>query len=128
MTPELQKALAELLAKMMTYADDAVGFAKDQIPPLIQEKIAYGRAWETSVFVVGFISCFILWRFAMRTWRWEKGGGTNDENRGLPTVLVSIVSVVASMATLSQLNSMLLVWFAPRLYIVEWLKSMVVKQ
>jgi hypothetical protein len=49
---ELQKQLAALLAKLSDYAGDATKFAADQIPPLVQEKIVYGRVSETLSLVI----------------------------------------------------------------------------
>lgn len=48
MDPELLKQLQQLLAQLLANAQDAAAWAKGEIPLLVQEKIAFGRAWETA--------------------------------------------------------------------------------
>lgn len=51
MDPELLKQLQQLLAQLLANAQDAAAWAKGEIPLLVQEKIAFGRAWETALLV-----------------------------------------------------------------------------
>lgn len=69
MNDELQKQLAQLLAKLMEYTDDAAKFAGNQIPPLVQEKIIFGRAWETTLCLL-FLSLLVFGGYwSQRLWQ-----------------------------------------------------------
>lgn len=121
MNEELQKQLAEMLAKLMTFAEDGAKWAGEQIPPLVREKIALGRA-EESVWMavsVGLLLAGVV--IAVKTWPWM----VDNLDYG-PTPLVTAVAVLPGIIAVSgNLHGFLLVWFAPRLYIVEWLRTLI---
>lgn len=117
MNEELQKQLAALLSSLMAFGADAKQFAADQIPPLVAEKIAFGRVEDTLFFVVFAVAC----GFCVR---WTVWSVREEHPIGIATVLCgAIFGFIAALA----LHESLMVWFAPRLYIVEWLKGMVTK-
>lgn len=124
MNDELQKQLAILLSGLMNVANDAAKFAGDQIPPLVQEKIVFGRAWETTLLALMVaLSCVLLYQ--VRKWfQWA----SEDEDSPAP-ILLSIFGTFGVLAgvvfSIVQCREVLLVWFAPRLYLVEWLKGMI---
>jgi len=123
--PELQKQLAELLRALLANAQDAATWAKAEIPLLVQEKIAFGRAWETTglvLFLVGVGGLALAWR------KWNAHQFDDDDDKVGVAVALTFASIVMGTFTGSQLHDTLLVWFAPRLYILEWLIGMVKKQ
>lgn len=128
MSKDLQKQLAELLAGLMNFASDAKQFAAQQIPPLVQEKITLGRV-EESIYFAACMALFAggmyaLWHF----WKWGVAAGKEDDDMYGPLCLGSLLILAISVVPpLRDLHDFLLVWFAPRLYIVEWLKTMVTK-
>lgn len=125
MSEQLQGQVSELLRALLAFAGDAKQFASDQIPPLIQEKIAFGRVTETvylvvfMLLVVGSVMMFVK---SVRV--------LNDDDcpsdGWIGGIIGSVVvGVVCFFVTLLQFNETAMVWFAPRLYIIEWLKGII---
>jgi phosphatidylserine synthase len=122
--PELKKQLQQLLATLLANAQDAATWAKGEIPLLIREKIAFGRAWDTSFLILCIIALAVMYKWPFQKWRSHEFN--DNDNKWLAAVLLLILPTIAlCIMTLVMLNSTLLVWFAPRLYIVEWLFDLV---
>jgi hypothetical protein len=124
MDPELQKQLQQLLATLLANAQDAATWAKGEIPLLVKEKIAFGRAWDTTFFVLCVLGLITMYRWPLRHWRAYK---FNDkDNKWMAMVLfIMSPSCVLGLLALVSLYHTLLVWFAPRLYIVNWLFDLI---
>lgn len=124
MDPELQKQLQQLLASLLANAQDAATWAKGEIPLLIKEKIAFGRAWETSMLVIFITALVVMYKWPFQKWRTYNFRET--DNKWLAAILfITIPSIVLVLLILVVFNSTLQVWFAPRLYIVEWLFDLI---
>lgn len=127
MNPDLQKQLAEMLAKLTDATTGAATWAQTQVGPLVQEKIAFGRAWETTSLLMAIALAVFLGYLCKRSW--QKAKDDDYDNPCWPIAGVMTLLGVLGMffGIADTLQSFLMVWFAPRLYIVEWLKSMVTK-
>lgn len=126
MNEELQKQLAALLSSLMSTATDAKAFAAREIPPLVQEKIALGRVEETACSIALLIAVILAFMAVPRMWR----ASQLDSDEPLPFLGVfggTIAGAICLVASFGQMHQTLMIWFAPRLYIVDWLKSMVTK-
>ena len=130
MNDELQRQLAELLKMLIASAKDAGAFASQQIPPLVQEKIRFGRAWHT---IAAALLAIALWRvFLFTQEQYTKASTTPRKSYEVwperPGGILSIVGAVASfgvsIALLIHLHQAVEAWVAPRLYIVDWLLSL----
>lgn len=125
MNEELQQQLAALLQSLLAFSSDAKEFAAQQIPPLVQEKIALGRA-EESIYFAGSVAIALVLVWLSLTY-WKRAWAATVENDA-PVIGLNFAGLAgAFFFSTANLHAMLLVWFAPRLYIVEWLKSMVTK-
>jgi hypothetical protein len=117
-TPELQAQLAAYLKALMDTSATAANFAKDQLPLVVQEKILYGRVSETLQLVL----CLAVVYASARVVRW----GLKEERKscgdfGIAGIVGGgIVGVLFTIFTMIQLNYVVMVWTAPRLYIIEW--------
>lgn len=120
MDPELLKQLQQLLAQLLANAQDAAAWAKGEIPLLVQEKIAFGRAWETALLVAA-----LGWTIFAVTKIVPWARKTSDDTDGLTWLIAGVAIVVGAGCSAVQIHDALLVWFAPRLYIVEWLFDLV---
>lgn len=130
MDPELQKQLAALLAKLMDVAQQGATWTADQIPPLIQEKITYGRIREPAYLVVWIVVCLCVWRAlpnALALAHESPDLSAREVAGGISTAALAVLGVVGFIAALMQVDAVLQVWLAPRLYIVEWLSSLIKK-
>lgn len=113
-----------MLAKLTDATTNAAVWAQAQAGPLVQEKIAFGRAQSTAAIGLSVIfmlaAIVLLIRASRREWM--------DTGSGFAHLIIGAVSGMVGVIVCSVwTEEFLLVWFAPRLYIVEWLKSMVTK-
>jgi hypothetical protein len=130
MDPKLSEQLQQMLAALLKNAQDAAAWASGQVPLLVQEKITLGRA-EESLYMgaallvtgLGAVALYKIWVFRNRC------VAAGQELEGDITVGAfigtAIFAIIGVLPPLSMMHSFLMVWFAPRLYIVEWLASQV---
>lgn len=136
MDPKLTEQLQQMLAGLLASAQDASVWAKGQIPLLVQEKILLGRVELTLYVVIGVAVLGIvlprLVRFCLAT---GKACAKASHSEDMQYFVQSVVSGIASLGclvlglvlTLDNLHELAMAWFAPRLYIVEWLMSQIHK-
>jgi len=124
MNPDLQKQLAEMLAKLTDATQNAAIWVGGQVPPLIHEKIVLGRAEMTGFIILALVCALIASMLFVSSFR--HGWFTTDN--GFARFMGGCALTVFTLGLFgSNIHEFLMVWFAPRLYIVEWLKSMVTK-
>lgn len=134
MNEELQKQLAEYLGTLLEAAKSGAAFASEQVPLVIQEKIVYGRVVETLTAVIGVVGLIGLPLFACKAIKnllasedipYDKHEESNRlVIQGFGYVVLAFMSLIALMF-LDHIGSAIKAWTAPRLYIIEWLSSLV---
>lgn len=126
MNEELQRQLAAMLEKLTAAVEQGAIFAGDQIPPLVAEKILLGRALSTAYLLSGLVLLAIGLRLTWRVWAWVSDVNTSDRDAAFGGVLCTVAALSPGLAVIyGNLHQVFLVWFAPRLYIVEWLRELV---
>jgi len=125
MDPVLQQQLAEYLKSIATTAQAGAAFVVEQAPLVVQEKIAYGRAVETVALLAWLVGVVVCARSGRAAWAAaEKDDYDNPFYifGGLAAVIGLVVSV---LFVFGQFAAVAKVWFAPRLYILEWAARLV---
>lgn len=128
MDPKLSEQLQQTLAALLANAQDAAAWTKGQLPLLVQEKILFGRINETVqlLIVMGALAfCLTLcYRCVLKLI-----DGEYQEEIGyiISIGATGFASIGLFILFATQLDLVMKVWFAPRLYIVEWLMSQVHK-
>lgn len=123
MNQELQKALAAWLQSMLSAAQNISG----QIPSVLQEKILFGRIFNTVFWVVLLLGTVALarWLFAEAAKARAETKGCEDVSpRAVRHLFACLASVMGGIAVMGQTYTLVLVWFAPRVYLVNWLKGL----
>lgn len=125
MDKALQDQLAQYLKQIADAAQKGADFATSQAPLVVQEKILSARISETLTLVVlaGVIALAVyLFRYGYhnRCTSHSVMLGADERNGGL-MILTGFWGGVASLLFLIELTTVVEVWFAPRLYIVEWI-------
>ena len=124
---ETKQKLSELVGYLADSVKDGGEFVKEQAPLAAQELVAFGRAYHTSVvclaivFVVAYL-CLVLPRCvgAMKQLESELVFGF-----GLILSLAgAIASVFAGIALCHNFQPMLMAYFAPRLFILDYVKGL----
>jgi hypothetical protein len=114
---DLQRQLAEFLKFLLAQAQDATTWAKTQIPPLIEDKIRFGRVWHVIVMLLCIGGARIS-LFAVR-WCWRKIEEADEWI--MPMIASAIATAVLVVFAFDNLHDAVLAWLSPRLYIVQWL-------
>jgi hypothetical protein len=126
MNEQMQQQLASYLKEFVETMKAGWEFALTQAPLIVQEKIAYGRVMETGYFVLFVVGAVVCLRIALWATRRVKDTlVTGDEP---PYIIAEILAVggcvVFAIAALTEFQTVVQVWFAPRLYILEWAASL----
>lgn len=143
MNPELQKELAAWLIKLKDAADAGASFALEQAPLIVQEKVAYGRisaiVWVLIPLVLAPLAVFAAARLAHRVsalsiqreelkrgGQWTQALEIIDEQipAAVAAALCGIGGFVFTLTAFAQIDEAIKVWFAPRLYVAEWLAGL----
>lgn len=115
MTPELQKALAEMIATVNTTA-------QRELPLVVQEYLRWG-VWSAGLGVTAGLLVGILAAVLFRVAQSER---LDDEDM---TMMVSIASVICMVGTLflliPNIYHLIQIHVAPRVYLLEQLKAVV---
>lgn len=110
MKDELQSKLVEILTAIQSAAGQAGDFAMTQLPDIAQSYVMYGRAITTLSVIVGLAvlvaTAYIAWRLGRRH------GFTGLEPMYLFPLCISGV-------LLFNTGPMLLVWFAPKVWLLK---------
>lgn len=124
MDPALQQQLAEYLKAMLDTAKSGASFVADQAPLVVQEKIAYGRIMEPLMLACGL---GLVW-FGFFLCRKGKPYMAEGHGAFIPLFMGGGISVILGGIVIAvQANATVLVWAAPRLYVLEWAMSLVKK-
>ena len=122
MKEELQDKLVEILGSIQTAAGKASDFALDQLPDIAQSYVAYGRAYTTFIIVLTLTVTALFIAFGRS---FEKDMGKCD--RGFPTFLACMASVLPMGFFAGNLNSFFLVWVAPKVWLLKEIAGLIHK-
>lgn len=136
------ETLTPLQAELLSRADsifDSIGksvekastFASEQIPDIAMQYVAFGRASSSVFLAICFlmfiVGSWLLIRVAVMNSRKYPESWALDDRRvgaalaGAPLMIVSFIAMIIS------LNSFLMVWFAPKVWLINELAHLVKK-
>jgi hypothetical protein len=127
MSDEMRKALEaflmNLLAGAQKWGEKGADFAAEQIPLVLKEKLYYDFAWATVWLVFGLTLLVIANKVGIKLW---KSAETGEDDRLFGSVVIRLMGTVFALPfVFTNLNTMLKIGLAPRVYIIEWLTSLV---
>jgi hypothetical protein len=128
MNEELQSKLVEVLTGISEGVAQAKDFAVEQLPDVAQQYIMFGMVWETTAFVVLTLLLLASLRLAWAGFKpfLSKTSSYADEDRGLVLLIVGgAASLLLGFGWALQLKAVLLVWFAPKLYLLQGIAGLV---
>jgi hypothetical protein len=114
--PEIQKELLAWLTGVRELAAQGKDFVLEQAPLVVREAIAYGRAVETWYVVISLIGLVVFYYIAQKLYR-------HDNTEMMPFPLIGCCVSLAALCI--NVPDMLMAWFAPRIYVVNWLMDMI---
>jgi hypothetical protein len=127
MKEELQSKLVEILTSIQATAGTAKDFALEQLPGIAQEYVAFGRVyhtlWIVSMAVV--VSAVIWWTVRL----YRRASAPEGVWDGMPPLFALWFGACAGAAPLGallhNLQPGLLVWFAPKVWLLKELAALV---
>jgi hypothetical protein len=123
MNEQLQKELAAWLGKLREAADAGGSFVMEQAPLIVQEKVTYGRVMEPILLVAVLLGAvFCVWAFR-KGWHYEKSDYMDDFG-GVICIVSAIGCAIFTIVSTVQAHNVAKAWFAPRLYVLEWLAEL----
>ncbi len=115
LSPMQQELLSRADAIFMAIADatkNAVDFAKVEIPEIATQYIHFGMAYNTFIILVAILlAVFGAWSLVK---------GLKDEYNGEGKFIIGLVCLLVGWFTiLGNIKEFLLVWFAPKIWLIQ---------
>ena len=129
MNEALEAQLSELLSKLIANVEKGTSFAADQIPLVVQEKLTVDFVWSfvflvlMSLLYAGALAlarvCYLKYKnndpYSYASYHGDWLIGCN--------VIWVVSTLVWAVVTLATAKSILYIWLAPRIYVLEWLRE-----
>ena len=134
MKDELQLKLVEILTSIQNVAGKAGDFAMEQLPDIAQSYVFYGRASATAYFVLALLTVLaaavsIYWGLRQPLSSVAKYGSNNEFYRtdsATNAIMVGIFALATGViAVLVQISAVMLVWFAPKVWLLKEIAQLV---
>jgi hypothetical protein len=123
MNNELQNKLAEVLGGIADGVSQAKDFAVEQLPDVAQQYIMFGMLWETAAFVMlllGSAGFAVIFKIGLNHMQKIEGRGYGDDTGPIMVMAGSgLMGFLMALFSLMQLKSVFLVWFSPKLYLLQ---------
>jgi hypothetical protein len=125
MQQELLNRADSIFVAMKDAAVAAKDFAMEQLPDIVYQLIMFERAFLTiTVFLPFiFIPLFVVMFF--------KTSNENNEGAcilyGFTTLFLFIASFISFISMIANFKSFLMVWFAPKIYLIQYLTELLKK-
>jgi hypothetical protein len=119
MNEKLQASLVEVIQFLLKWAQETKDVVVEQAPLVVREAIAYGRALETWE-LTGLLILLGLYVWCVRWFRRHEWFDTDFEEPPIAHIFTGVGGFALVLAFSSQMPDVLKVWFAPRLYVLEW--------
>lgn len=120
MNDQLQGKLVEILTSIQVATGKAADFTMAQLPDVAQSYVAYGRAWYTFVVIAAVLATWMFIRFAVKV-----DAKAKEYNKGVIWVPMGTLSLIAAIIGLVHAHSAFLVWFAPKVWLLQELANLV---
>jgi len=128
MNDELQSKLVEVLTGISEGVAQAKDFAIEQLPDVAQQYIMFGMVWETALLGILVAAsmlcvCGLVWGVKKTL---DEASTYTEEQAGFFVALISGCALAfAGSFAVAQLKPFLLVWFAPKLYLLQGIAGLV---
>lgn len=122
MDEQTKQTLNEYLSTLLDYAKKGTDFVAEQIPLVIQEKLSYDFAMNIItgiLFLIPGICVWGIWYYYCTVEDW-------DSDEVIPaTMLAGVFGTFSFIPAYFYFMDAIKIYAAPRLYIIEWLSTLV---
>lgn len=133
MTENLQNALSDLISKTLNGIDATTGFLQEEIPEVVQQLLMWHGVYNFLIMilcVVGLINMIISYIWCnkiIKSTGFKSWTDFGDPTSSLVKVwVISAVAGVIGIVSLIEFNIIWLqIWIAPKLFLIEYMASLV---
>lgn len=128
MSDEMKKLLQEALASLLDSVRAGASFAQQQMPLLVQEKLRYelwrSAGWAILVLAGAGLVAYLCMQLRRRARR-DPNKSDREEMLIVGWGFGVVLPTVMVLISLDYLQKMLKIIVAPRVYILDWLRSLI---
>ena len=127
MNEELQSKLAEVLGGIADGVAQAKDFTVEQLPDVAHQYIMFGMMWETVALVASAIAFALsVWLtvWAVKTTMDDDSSYKQEYAAMIGGVMGGVGVVVFGIISIAKIHPFLLVWFAPKLYLLQGIEGL----
>ncbi len=129
MENDLKAKLAEILTGIADNVGQLKDFAVEQLPDVAQQYIEYGRVLETTVFLIvcalNIVAIKICIWGAKEIRTKGKNGDYCEPLEVMSLLLGGFASLFLITILLCQIKPFFMVWFAPKIYLLQGISSLI---
>lgn len=111
----------EILQKLLDWAQDLESFVGDQVPAVVTEIITWGLAYHSAWFILATTVTVLSAVFVSSVWKKANGGREAFIPIGIG---MSVLLILGPIISLVNLFNGLKAYFAPRLYVLDYLAGL----
>lgn len=126
MKEQLQGKLVEILTSIQGAVGKASDFAMDQIPDIAYQFMRFQLVWSAvefvlcAILVLGMIKLF---RFTVK--RYKETDHWDNDGWAFASIGSFLVGVVGLLGMLASLYTLMLIWIAPKVWLIKELAGMI---
>ena len=129
MENDLKAKLAEILTGIADNAAQLKDFAVEQLPDVAQQYIVYGRVLETAVFLIVCTLNVVMIKICIWGAKQIRTKGKNcdfcEPLEVMSLLLGGFASLFLITILLCQIKPFFMVWFAPKIYLIQGISSLI---
>jgi hypothetical protein len=118
---ELESKLVEVISSISENVTQVKDFAVEQLPDAAQQYLLFGMIWET----IGFIIFLLLSAGSIKLLIWGFKNNAISDTGIFAILFGGIGSIIFSLLSIAQIQQVLLVFLAPKLYLIQGLANLV---
>lgn len=124
----LQQALLnradEIMNAISAAAHSATDFAKEQLPDIAMQYVAYGRGYTTFVVVIGAL---LMIAGLVGFFRYVIGNAKDysEDGRIVVGIFTVISTFVGSIVLFTNISTFMMVWLAPKVWLIQEIVHMI---
>ena len=120
MQEELQGKLVEILTQIQGNVSQAKDFTLQQLPDIAQSYIYYGMVSSAVWTLIGLGLCYLSYFFYKKT---KEPKEDWDDDKIAEWVVSTLSGFFGTITTIVALENLLLVWFAPKVWLLKEIAS-----
>lgn len=120
----LQNALADMINKTVGGVERGVEFLSGQLPDVIHQLLVFKMCWAIVSTLLIVVCLVVIWKITGALFDKSEENKWRDFWPCFPCCVTSIIAIIATPVGLtvvcSKIKTILMIWLAPKLYLLEY--------